>query len=371
MVNLLQRQPLGVCGQITPWNHPLLIAIKKLSPALAAGNSIVIKPSELAPITVIDFAELCSEAGVPPGVINVVPGYGWIAGKALCENPMIAKLVIAFTKFTQKDITGGTETGRKIASSAGQRLITCTAELGGKTPVIIFEDASLEDAVNGATFAAFIASGQTCVMGSRILVHESIHDEFVARLVQKVKGLTVGDPLDRSVHMGPVISRPQLDRIESFVQTAQAEGARILTGGHRIGDLGYFYAPTVIGNCKPDMTVVKEEVFGPVVCVLPFRSEDEAILFANDSIYGLAAGVWTTCIKRAHRVSNKLDVGITWINGHHHNDPSSPWGGFKQSGIGKENGVEAYQSYTRLKSTVINYGDFSDWFGTVEGARYG
>jgi acyl-CoA reductase-like NAD-dependent aldehyde dehydrogenase len=343
---------LGVVGQITPYNHPLLIAIKKLAPALAAGNSIVIKPSELAPVSILDFAQMALDAGVPEGVINVVPGYGPVTGKALCESPLLAKL----------DVTGGTEAGKKIAMAAGQNLITCTAELGGKTPLLVFEDADVNAAVNGAAFAAFVASGQTCVMGSRILVHSSIYKEFVDKLVQKAESLVLGDPLETSTDMGPVISKSQLGKIEEFIQIAKREGAAVLTGGHRWGSSGHYFSPTVIGNCTPDMTIVKEEVFGPVVCVLPFETEQEAIQLTNDSIYGLAAGVWTQDIKKAHRVSHELDVGIVWVNGHHHNDPSSPWGGFKQSGLGKENGIEAFNSYTHLKSTVINYGAPSDWF---------
>jgi phenylacetaldehyde dehydrogenase len=360
MLNYIHRVPLGVVGQITPWNHPLLIAVKKISPALAAGNSIVVKPSELAPVNVLKFAEICSQAGLPPGVLNVVCGYGHEAGAALTESSVISKL----------DITGGTDTGRLIASNAGKNLVECIAELGGKAPVIIFEDADMQSAVNGAAFAAFIASGQTCVMGSRILVHKSIHDEFVERLIKKVSKIRIGSPLDLQTQMGPVITKQQQSKIHDFVKQAVKEGCMIAHGGNPIERPGYFFEPTIITNCTSSNTVFKEEVFGPVVCVVPFENENDAVSLANDSEFGLAASVWTANIKRAHRFVNRLDVGIIWINGHHHNDPSSPWGGMKLSGMGRENGRIAFEAYTQPKSIVVNYGASSDWFGDSE-ARYG
>jgi acyl-CoA reductase-like NAD-dependent aldehyde dehydrogenase len=360
MLNYIQRVPLGVVGQITPWNHPLLIALKKISPALATGNSIVVKPSELAPVNVLKFAEICCEAGLPSGILNVVCGVGSEAGEALVTSPDIAKL----------DITGGTETGRVVASAAGRNLVECIAELGGKAPVIVFEDCNLQDAVNGAAFAAFIASGQTCVMGSRILVHQSIHDEFVNRLVKKVSSIKIGSPMSLETQMGPLITKKQQRRVQEFVQQAVQEGCNIACGGAVPSREGFYFEPTIITNCKPSHTIFREEVFGPVVCVVPFEDEQEALTLANDSDFGLAAGVWTLNVKRAHRFAQRLDVGLVWVNGHHHNDPSSPWGGTKLSGMGRENGKVAFEAYTQPKSIVINYGSSSDWFGDNH-ARYG
>ncbi|KAI8904848.1 putative aldehyde dehydrogenase family protein [Gorgonomyces haynaldii] len=360
VLNYVKRYPLGVVSQITPWNHPLLIAIKKIAPAISAGNSVVVKPSELAPINVVKFAELCQEAGLPEGVLNVVCGYGPEIGPTLCGHPLVRKL----------DITGGTETGRTIASQAGNNLVECIAELGGKAPVIVFQDSNIQDAVNGACFASFIASGQTCVMGSRILVHESVKDEFVDKLRQKVNGLKMGDPLDQETQIGPVITKESKQRIHAFVQRAQEQGGRIVTGGVYEDTDGYFYPPTVIDNVTNQMDIFHKEVFGPVVSVTSFKDDQEAVRLANDSEFGLAASLWTENISRAHLVSEQLRVGIVWVNAHHFNDPSSPWGGEKLSGMGRENGIEAYLAYTTPKSVVINYGQKPDWFGQ-KNARYG
>ncbi|KAF1334252.1 Betaine aldehyde dehydrogenase, partial [Globisporangium splendens] len=324
-VNYVKRVPLGVVGQITPWNHPLLIAVKKIAPALAAGNSVVVKPSELAPITVVELAELAHNAGLPAGVLNCVPGYGSVAGAALCANPSIKKI----------DFTGGTTTGRAVAAAAGHNLASSTMELGGKAPLVIFEDVDLDEVVNGAAFACFIASGQTCVTGARLIIQDTIFDAFVDRLVAKVQSIRLGDPMSDTTQMGTVINKHHLDRIHAMVTRAKAQGATIQCGGKRAEGLeGYFYEPTVLSNVTPDMEIVKEEVFGPVVAAYSFKDEAEAIHLANDSQYGLGAAIWTTNIKRAHRVAHNLDAGIIWLNDHHRNDPSSPWGGMKNSGIG-------------------------------------
>ncbi|KAJ4379561.1 hypothetical protein N0V86_004742 [Didymella sp. IMI 355093] len=382
--NWIDRKPLGVVAQITPFNHPMLIAVKKIAPALAAGNSIVLKPSELTPLTSIELGKLFKEAGLPDGVFNVLPGDGMTTGKALVEHLLVKKV----------DITGGTPAGRAIGTIAGKNLAAYTAELGGKAPLLIFEQAHLDLAVNGVVFASFIASGQTCVAATRILVQNSIFDQVVEKLKSKVQSIErrMGSPKNVESMMGPLISSKQLGNVVGLVDDAVKGGVDIVTGGQRMTGIssldntdfskGYFFQPTVLKDSATrkivDTRIWKEEAFGPAIVVVGFDKEEEAIELANDSEFGLGAAIWTQDLSQAFRVTQSIESGICWVNTHHRNDPSSPWGGIKSSGVGSENGIDAYHAYTTAKSTIINYATAEeglasdDWFreGTDE-VRYG
>jgi acyl-CoA reductase-like NAD-dependent aldehyde dehydrogenase len=356
-LNYTRRVPLGVVGHVTPWNHPLLILTKKVAPSLAAGNTMVVKPSELAPITPMLLGEILKEAGVPDGVYNVVPGFGATAGLALSSHPRIRKL----------DLTGGTETGKAVAAIAGRNLVKVAAELGGKAAVIVFPDTAVSSAVAATLFASFIASGQTCVQGSRLLVHRSIHDEVVAELVRRAGEIRIGDPQLAETQMGPMVSAKQRDLVERYVRIGVEEGAHLAYGGQRPDGepfaRGYYLQPVIFTNVKPQMRIAQEEIFGPVVAVIPFDTEDEAIALANGTPFGLATSIWTRDIARAHRVAHSLQCGISWINDHHRIDPASPWGGFKMSGIGRENGLVAYEEYTQIQNIIVNLSDkVFDWY---------
>lgn len=365
-VNYTKRIPLGVVGLITPWNHPLLILTKKLAPALAAGNAVVVKPSENTPVTSFFLAELAKEAGVPDGILNVVQGLGSVVGKALVSNPIIEKV----------DITGGTETGRHVASIAGYNLSKVSAELGGKASVLILPDANLNEAVNGAAFASFIATGQTCVQGSRILVHESMYESFVEKFIQKAKSLKLGDPKLLSTDIGPVVSEDQYSRILEYIQIGLEEGATLAYGGTVPinGELetGYFINPTIFTNVDNSMRIAQEEIFGPVTCILKYKDMDELISVANKTDMGLAMSIWSNNIRQAHWLANKLEAGIVWINDHHRIDPSSPWGGFKSSGIGLENSIQCFKDYTKIRNVIVNTSlQTFDWFdGSSQVKRY-
>ncbi len=356
-LNYTRRVPLGVVGHVTPWNHPLLILTKKIAPSMAAGNTMVVKPSELAPITPLLLGDIFKEAGVPDGVYNVVPGYGATAGKALTTSKRIKKI----------DLTGGTETGKMVASLAGANLTKVSAELGGKAAVIVFDDTPIERGVAAALFASFIATGQTCVQGARLLVQRSVHDAVVAELVKRTNAIRIGDPQDMATQMGPLVSAKQRDLTERYVRIGLEEGATLAAGGKRPGgaafDHGYFHQPTIFTDVTPTMRIAQEEIFGPVVCVIPFETEQEAIAIANGTEFGLATSIWTRDVTRAHRVAHQLQSGIVWINDHHRIDPCSPWGGFKMSGIGRENGVVAYEEYTQIQNIIVNLSDEPfDWY---------
>ncbi|KZT29284.1 aldehyde dehydrogenase [Neolentinus lepideus HHB14362 ss-1] len=378
LLNYVQRVPLGVVALITPFNHPLLIAVKKIAPALAAGNSVLVKPSELAPISVLEFAEIAKDAGIPDGVLSVLPGYGVTTGKDIVSDPLVRKV----------DITAGTATGRALGSIVGSNLASFTAELGGKAPIVVFNDADLESAVNGAAFASFVASGQTCVSGTRIIIQEGIYDAFIARFIEKVGRITerMGNPMNPQSTMGSVISPRHLERIQNMVQN-RASG-KILVGGKRMTGTstldgfdfmkGSFFAPTVLADIDIEDELWQEEVFGPVVVVKSFASESDGVELANKCKYGLGAGIWTQDLSRAHRVAARIEAGLVWVNTHHRNDPSSPWGGMKESGIGRENGIEALEAYSQSKSTIVNIASVEDtrsaddWFSERTMAkRYG
>lgn len=383
--NFTERLPLGVVVQITSFNHPLLIAVKKLAPALAAGNSVILKPSELTPLTSLLLGKILKEAGIPDGVFSVLPGQGSTTGQYLVTHPLVRKV----------DITGSTNAGKAIGKVAGSNLCRYTAELGGKAPLIVFEDADIDVAVNGIAFGSYIASGQTCVASTRIIVQNRIFDQAIQKLKAKVESITcrIGAPTNPDSMMGPLISQNQLERVQHLVDESVHQGNLIpLIGGRRLTskspldgfDLstGYFYEPTVLvpGKKNPtDALIWRREAFGPVVVVLGFDTEEGAISLANDTEFGLGAAIWTTNLSRAFRISQMIEAGIVWVNTHHRNDPSSPWGGAKPaSGVGSENGVDAYNSYTTTKSTIINYApceeslETDDWFGLAsQNVRYG
>ncbi|GGA61630.1 aldehyde dehydrogenase [Pseudoclavibacter endophyticus] len=346
ILNYTQREPLGVVGAITPWNSPLTLTTSKLAPALAAGNTVVIKPSEHTSRTVLRFAELVAEAGFPDGVVNVVTGYGGEAGAALVAHPDLAKI----------SFTGSTATGSRIAQQAAARFIGCTLELGGKSPNIVFADANVQNAAMGVIAGIFAAAGQTCIAGSRVFAHRSVYDELVELVSRRAESIVIGDPMHDSTELGPLAFGDQLEKVESYVHLGVDEGARVRSGGARpdVGLPGYYFSPTVLTDVNNDMRVVREEIFGPVAAIMPFDTEDEVVALANDTDYGLAAGVWTQNLARAHRMARRLEAGTVWINTYRAMSPMSPRQGFKSSGVGIEHGLESMHEYTRLKSVWVN-----------------
>jgi aldehyde dehydrogenase (NAD+) len=337
------RQPVGVVGQIIPWNFPLLMLAWKWGPALACGNTVVMKPAEQTPLTALRAGELAIEAGFPPGVVNIVNGLGETTGDAMVVHPGIDK--IAFT--------GHVDTAKIITKRAADTLKRTTFELGGKSPNVIFADADMEQAVAGAFHAIYFHGGQCCTAGSRLFVEEKVRQEFVERLAERAKGRKLGDPLDPKTEQGPQVSQEQLDKILGYVELGQKQGATLMTGGQRFGKNGFFVEPTIFDNVKDDMAIAKDEIFGPVVSVLPFQSVDDVIERANNTTYGLAAAVWTKDIDKAHRFAREVRAGTVWVNCYHVVDTTTPFGGFKMSGQGRENGEAALEHYTETKTVTV------------------
>lgn len=341
------RQPLGVVGAIVPWNFPFLLASWKIAPALAAGNTLVLKPASLTPLTALRFAELTQEAGLPEGVFNLVPGPGGKAGMALVRHPGVDK--IAFT--------GSTEVGKGIMREAAGSLKRVSLELGGKSPNVVFADADMEAALRGAMTGIFYNKGEVCAAGSRLLVEQRVHDEFVGKLVERVKGLKVGDPMDKGTRMGPVVSAQQLETVLGYVEAGRQEGATLAAGGERVrvGDgRGYFVQPTVFTGVSNAMRIAREEIFGPVLSVIPFKDADDAVAQGNETFYGLAAAVWTRDVGKALRVARSLRAGTVWVNAYNLYDAALPFGGFKESGFGRELGQAGLDLYTEVKSVWVD-----------------
>ena len=347
LFNYTVREPFGVVGCITPWNSPLLLGSFTFAPALAAGNTIVLKPSEHASVSSLEFARCFAEAGFPPGVFNVVTGRGATAGSALVNDPRIHRVVF----------TGSGNAGAVVAAQAAGHFAQVTLELGGKSPNIVFADANLDAAVPGVLSGIFAASGQTCIAGSRTLVHRSVYAEVVERLVARTKQIRIGDPMQQETEMGPIANEPQFAKVAAYVEIAQSDGARLVAGGQsaRRDALarGLFFEPTIFADVRNDMRIAREEVFGPILSLIPFDSDEEAIAVANDTEFGLAAGVWTSDLGRAHRAARLLRAGTVWINTYRALAPNMPFGGFKNSGIGSENGIDAVKDFTRLKAVWI------------------
>ncbi len=341
------REPIGVVAAIVPWNFPLLLAAWKVAPALACGNTVILKPASQTPLTAIALGEIAVEVGLPPGVLNVLTGPGAKLGQAIVEHPGIDK--IAFT--------GDTSTGKAIMRSAADTLKKITLELGGKSPNIVLPDADMEAAIRGATIGIFYGKGEVCAAGSRLLVDKSIKAEFIDKLAARVKKMAPGDPMDPKTRFGALASKKQLETVTRYVESAKTEGATLVAGGSRadIGTgKGYFFQPTVFADVQPQMTISREEIFGPVLAAIEFADLDEAIARANDSPYGLAAGVWTRDVKKAHYVARRLQAGTVWVNTYNQYDTAAPFGGYKQSGFGREMSAHALEHYTQVKSVWID-----------------
>jgi acyl-CoA reductase-like NAD-dependent aldehyde dehydrogenase len=344
--NFVLREPVGVCAGIIPWNFPLVMAVWKLAPALAMGNTVVLKPASNTPLTALRLAELLDETELPKGVVNVITGGGATVGEELASHPHVDK--VAFT--------GSTVVGRRIMQLASSTIKKCTLELGGKSPNIVYEDANMEAAVDGALWATFFHQGQVCESGTRLLLPESIHDEFVEALVERARQIKIGDALDYETDMGPLISQTQLDTVENYVRIGQEEGAKLVLGGKRPEgmDGGFFYEPTIFTDVDNSMTIAQEEIFGPVLSVIKFKNDADAVRIANDSIYGLASAVWSEDYDRCLETAKKLKAGTVWINDHHLINCVAPFGGYKQSGIGREMASYGLDAYTEVKHVHVD-----------------
>jgi acyl-CoA reductase-like NAD-dependent aldehyde dehydrogenase len=345
--NFVLREPIGVCAAIVPWNFPLLMAVWKLAPALAMGNAVVLKPASNTPLTALRLAELIDETDLPKGVLNVITGPGSTVGEELASNPLVDKI----------SFTGSTVVGRRIMELASQTIKKCTLELGGKSPNIVFEDANIEAAVDGALWATFFHQGQACESGTRLILPESIHDEFVERLIDRAKTIKLGDTLDYETDMGPLVSAAQRDIVADYVRIGREEGAKCVLGGEAVAGpdgKGFFFEPTIFTEVENSMRIAQEEIFGPVLAVIKVSSDEEAISVANDTIYGLAAAVWTEDYDRALMTARRLRAGTIWINDHHLINCVAPFGGYKQSGNGREHGIYGLNEYTEVKHVHVD-----------------
>ena len=340
------REPVGVVGAITPWNFPLLQAMWKIAPALALGNAVVLKPASVTPLTALMFGELLAEAGLPPGAFQVVPGPGPVVGKAMAEHPGIDKI----------SFTGETETGKAILRSAAGTVKRVSMELGGKSPNVVFADADLDAAAKGAINAIFYGKGELCSAGSRLLVQESIHDALMEKVVERAKKMAPGDPLDPKTRLGALVSEKQRDTVAGYVAKGESEGARLVAGGKRVAvnGKGAFFEATVFDGVRPEMTIAREEIFGPVLATLTFKDDDDAVAIGNSTIYGLAAAVWSRDVKKAIRAAKALKAGTVWINAYNLYDPGLPFGGYKESGFGRERGHYALEEYSQVKSIWVD-----------------
>jgi aldehyde dehydrogenase (NAD+) len=349
-MNWVRYEPIGVCAAVTPWNFPIQMAAWKIAPAIAAGNTLVIKPASYTPLSTLEIGRLCLEAGIPEGVVNVLAGPGAAAGESLVSSPLVDK--VAFT--------GSTEVGRRIMQLASGTISKCTLELGGKSASIVLDDVDFEYALDGALWGVFFHSGQVCSAGTRLLVDGAIHDEFVAELAKRAEAIRTGPAMDPASDVGPIVSKSQLDTVERYVGIGRDEGADVLAGGERAvvegHDGGYYYRPTILGGVTNDMKVAQEEIFGPVLVVIPFKDEAEAVRIANDSVYGLAGGVWSADTARAVKVAEQLRTGTVWINDWHMINPRYPFGGYKQSGLGREHGEIGFNEYREVKHIHVDLG---------------
>ncbi|MEA2330427.1 MAG: (Z)-2-((N-methylformamido)methylene)-5-hydroxybutyrolactone dehydrogenase [Thermoleophilaceae bacterium] len=349
-LNYLRPEPMGVVAAIVPWNSPMLVSTYKLAPALAAGNTVIIKPSEHTTASLLELAERLGDVGLPPGVLNIVSGDGKVTGEALIQHPEVD--MISFT--------GSAATGRRICEVAAARTVPTHMELGGKSPNIVFDDADTNNAALGIVGGIFAAAGQSCVAGSRCFLQRGVYDDVVSRVVERAKGIRLGDPMSDQTDVGPIAFEQQMNKVLSYFEIALGEGADITLGGSRVGgelERGYYVEPTVVEGVRNEMRVAQEEIFGPVLSVIPFDTEDEVVRMANDVRYGLAAGIWTTNLSRAHRIAHRIDAGTVWVNTYRAQSPLISNGGFKQSGHGKENGLEVMREYTRVKSVWVNLSD--------------